>query len=78
LNPPQQARFEQEYWDKQLQVDRQLAQQFEPALKGAEQKLNEDLFREFSSPASLAQAGKPPASGVAPAMKPIAPPNAAR
>ena len=60
LNPQQQARFEQEYWDKRLQMDHQLAQQFEPAYKAADQKLNEDLYREFSSPGGLAN--KPPAS----------------
>jgi hypothetical protein len=59
LNPAQQARFEQEYWDKRLQMDRQLVQQFGPVVKASEQRLNEDLFREFSSPAGLAQAPKP-------------------
>jgi hypothetical protein len=69
LNPAQQARFEKEYWDKKLQMDRQLSQQFEPIEKASEQKLNEALFREFSSPAAIAQGAKPPA----PAPKPAPP-----
>jgi hypothetical protein len=62
LNPAQQARFEKEYWDKQLQMDRQLAQQLEPIYKTAQQKLNEDLYRQFSSPGRLVQAPKSPAA----------------
>jgi len=62
LLPDQQARFEREYWDKRLQMDHDLAKQFEPILRVREQKLEDDLFREFSSagPGPLAQASKPP------------------
>ena len=72
LNPQQQAKFEQEYWDKRLQTDHQLAQQFQAAVKAADQKLDEELFREFSKPGALAQAPKPPAPSPAltPAYKP--------
>lgn len=77
LNPQQQAHFEQEYWDKRLQMDHQLSQQFEPAVHASEQKMNEELFREFSSPAALAQAPKP-AAPPAPVVKALPPANAAR
>ncbi len=49
LLPDQQARFEMEYWDKRMQLDRDLARQFEPIFRAREQKLKEELFREFSS-----------------------------
>jgi len=70
LLPDQQARFEQEYWDKQLQMERTLAKQFEPVWKAAQQKMEGDLYREFSSPtqgpqapkAATAQQDKPAAS----------------
>ena len=71
LNPQQQARFEQEYWDKRLQMDHQLSQQFEPAVKAADQKLKEELFREFSKPGQVAQGAKPPAPGLAQAKPPL-------
>jgi len=83
LTPDQKARFEKEYWDKKLQMDHDLAKQFEPALKAREQKMREDLFREFSTPgtavpppapasATLAQA-KPAAAAPAPAAPQNAP-----
>ena len=62
LTPDQKARFEKDYWDKRLPMDRDLAKQFEPILRAREQKMQDELFREFSS-ASLgpvAQAPKPP------------------
>jgi hypothetical protein len=67
LLPDQQARFEMEYWDKRVQMDRDLARQFEPIFKAREQKLKDELFREFSSvnQGPVAQAPKPP-----PANKP--------
>lgn len=49
LTPEQKVRFEKEYWDKRLQMDRELAKQFEPIYRAREQKLKEELFREFSS-----------------------------
>lgn len=73
LNPQQQAKFQQEYWDKRLAMDHQLAQQFEPVYKAADQKLNEDLYREFSSPGALANK---PAPAAPPGAK-ISPPPAA-
>jgi hypothetical protein len=67
LNPDQQARFEKDYWNRKLQMDRQLAQQLDGAYKAAQQKLNEDLYREFSTPGPLAKAPpKPPALTGAP------------
>jgi hypothetical protein len=49
LTPDQKQQFEKDYWDKQLQMDRELAQQFEPILKARQQKMWGELFREFSS-----------------------------
>jgi hypothetical protein len=75
LLPDQQARFEKEYWDKQLQMDRDLARQFEPIFKAREQKLEDELYREFSSASAgpVAQVPKPPpASATKP---PQAPPS---
>ena len=64
LTPDQAARFEKEYWNRRLPMERDLARQFEPILKQREMQLGEDLFREFSSPnGPLAQdPPKPPAS----------------
>jgi hypothetical protein len=76
LNPAQQAKFEKEYWDKKLQTDRQLSQQLQGAYKNAEQKLNEDLYREFSSPGHLAQAPPKPNPPPAPPKPNPAPANA--
>jgi hypothetical protein len=67
LNPAQQARFEKEFWDKKLQMDRQLAQQLDAGYKASDQKLSEDLYREFSSPGALAKAAPPPAKPMPPA-----------
>ena len=64
LNPDQRSRFEKEYWDKRLQMDRDLAKQFEPIVKDRESKMLEELFREFSSTTPVgvaAQDPKPPA-----------------
>jgi hypothetical protein len=69
LTTAQQAKFEKEYWTEQLQADRQLAQQLEPLVKAREQKLDEKLFRDFSSPQTIAQGPKP---GPPPAIKPTA------
>jgi hypothetical protein len=66
LTPDQKVRFEKDYWDKRLQMDRDLARQFQPVLKTRVQKMGDELFREFSSmpPGPLAQvpapAAKPP------------------
>jgi hypothetical protein len=80
LNPDQKARFEKEYWDKQLQVDRDMAKQFEPALKAREQKMKEELFRDFSTPGAvnpLAAAPKPPAPAATPTPPAPTPPKPA-
>ena len=60
LNPQQQAKFEREFWDRRLQLDRQLAQQFQGAYHNGEQKMNEDLYREFSMPAKPPKPASPP------------------
>jgi hypothetical protein len=63
LLPDQQVRFEKDYWDKRLQMDHELARQFEPIFRAREQKMRDELYREFSSlPAGpMAQVPKPPA-----------------
>jgi len=65
LTPDQKLHFEKDYWDKQLQMDRELAKQFEPILRTRQQKLQDELFREFSSAApgpvaGLSKAPPPP------------------
>ena len=79
LTPDQEARFEKEYWEKRLQMDRDLAKQFQPIVKARELKMQEELFREFSSaakPGALAQAPKPssPSAPQNPAPQKPAPP----
>jgi hypothetical protein len=71
LMPDQKVRFEKDYWDKRLQMDRDLAKQFEPVFRAREQKLQDELFREFSSasPGPLAQAPKPPQAVPSPVMQ---------
>jgi len=66
LLPDQEARFEKEYWDKRLQMDRNLARQFEPILRADQQKMESALYSEFSSVnvVPVAQAPKPPPSPV--------------
>jgi hypothetical protein len=49
LMPDQKARFEKDYWDKRLKMDHDLAKQFDPIFRAREQKLQDELFREFSS-----------------------------
>jgi hypothetical protein len=76
LTQPQNDQFEKEYWDKRLQMDRDIAKQFEPILHDHEQKFEEDLFRQFSVPAisvAVAQAAKPTPSPT-PAAAPDKPP----
>jgi len=62
LTPEQQVRFEKEYWVKRLPMDHDLVRQIEPLLRAHEQKLQDELFREFSSVSQVpvAQAPKPP------------------
>jgi hypothetical protein len=61
LSHTQQVRFEKEYWDKRLKMDEQLAAQFLPIVKADSEKLDADLFREFSTTHALAQGPKAPA-----------------
>jgi len=75
LTKEQQARFEQEYWDKRLKMDQELAKQFGPIVKDREAKMEGELFREFSAPpptgGAIVQAPKPPsapATNAAPAQ----------
>lgn len=75
LTPDQQTRFEKEYWDKRLQMDRDLAKQFQPALKARDQQMREELFREFSSSGTVVPAppgAKPPTPPATPTPAPIA------
>lgn len=71
MTPEQKVRFEKEYWDKRLQMDRELARQFEPIVRAREQKLKEDLFREFSS-ATVGPSVPAPKPPPAPPTKPVA------
>jgi hypothetical protein len=63
MTPDQKVHFEKDYWDKRRQMDHDEVKQMEPILKTWEQKMDEDLFRKYSSasPGPLAQAPKPPA-----------------
>ncbi|MCE0522074.1 MAG: hypothetical protein LV480_04110 [Methylacidiphilales bacterium] len=63
MTPDQKARFEKAYWDKRREIDHDEVKQIEPILKIWEQKLNEDLFRQFSSETMgpVAQVPKPAA-----------------
>jgi len=67
LTPDQKVKFEKEYWDKKLKMDHELAKQFEPIFKAKDQKLREELFKEFSTPGTLVPppAPKPPAVPIA-------------
>ena len=49
LTPDQKVKFEKEYWNKRLKMDHELAKQFDPIVKAQQQKLSEELFREFST-----------------------------
>jgi hypothetical protein len=59
LTPAQMDKFTQEYWEKRLQMDRDLAKQFAPIYKAREAQLEEQLFREYSTPPKPAVAQKP-------------------
>jgi len=68
LKPEQMQQFETEYWNKQLQVDRDLVKQFDPIYKAREAMMEEELFREFSAPGGPVPpppAPKPPAAPLA-------------
>ncbi len=73
LTPDQKAKFENEYWNARLKLDEDLARQFQPIYQAREQKMYDDLFREFSSsaPAPAPPSPKPASS---PANQPSPPP----
>ena len=74
LTPDQQAKFEKDYWDSRLKMDHDLAKQFTPIFKAAEQKMRDDLYRKYSvvSQGPVAQAPKPTVAPTAAAPKPPA------
>jgi hypothetical protein len=75
LTPAQRDRFEKEYWNKRLKMDRDLAKQFEPIVRDHESKMLEELFREFSSTSPVgdgAQVPKPSPSAIPPISSPAA------
>jgi hypothetical protein len=89
LKPDQMQRFETEYWNKRIQMDAELARQFAPIYKAREDQVEEELFREFSTPntpvppphpkptAAPPVAGQPkPAPALAAGPKADAPPAA--
>lgn len=71
LTADQKASFEKQYWDKRLQMEHDLVKQFEPVMQAREQKMREDLFREFSAPGT---AGPPPPAKPGTPPAPPAPP----
>ncbi len=90
LTPDQQTKFEKDYWDSRLKLDHDLAKQFTPIFKAAEQKMRDDLYRKYSavSQGPIAQAPKPgapppkppvgnPSPGNPVATNPVIPPAAA-
>ncbi len=59
------AQFEKEYWARRLPMERDLVKQIEPIVRAREQKMQEELFRKFST------LGQPPvAQNPPPANKP--------
>ena len=75
LTKEQQDQFDKEYWVKRLQMDRELAKQFEPIFQAQDQKLKEELFRKYSS--SLAGVPGKMAAKPTPAVVVNAKPSAA-
>ena len=72
LKPDQLEKFEKEYWDKRMQMDRELAKQFDPVFNAHEAQIEEQLYREFSTPGQ--HVPPPPA----PKPKPPTPPKVAQ
>jgi hypothetical protein len=68
LTPDQKVKFEKDYWDKRLKLDQDLEKQFLPIYQAREQKLEDELFREFSS---AAPAPKPAPPANPPPVKPV-------
>jgi hypothetical protein len=77
LTPEQQARFEKDYWNKRLPMERDLATQFDLLLKQRQAQLSEELCREFSPPNGSPVKNPPPgpAKAISPAVanKPSSP-----
>jgi len=67
LTPAQMDKFTQEYWVKRLQMDRDLAKQFQPIYGARKAQMEEELFREYSTPPKPAVAQKPAAKPPTPA-----------
>ncbi|HUB66182.1 MAG TPA: hypothetical protein VL981_01700 [Candidatus Methylacidiphilales bacterium] len=70
LTPDQQARFEKEYWNKRLPMERDLATQFQLLLKQRQAQLSEELCREFSSNHASPPPKNPPPSPAKPTSPP--------
>lgn len=70
LKPEQRERFKKEYWDKRLQMERELAKQFEPIMKERESKMLEQLFREFSATTPVGNIAQNPPPTPAPTNPP--------
>ena len=71
LTPDQKALFEKEYWEKRIQMDRDMAKQFGPIFSARQQKMEDELLRQFSTAAGpIALGVKPPTPPPAPANKP--------
>ena len=49
LTPEQQVKYEKDYWDQRLALDASLVKQLGPVVRAGEQKMQENLFREFST-----------------------------
>jgi hypothetical protein len=78
LTDEQKKKFEKDYWDNRLKMDRDLARQFEPIYKDREQKFKDELYREYSSTSGVPVAqGPQPPTPVAPAKQPAASPSTA-
>ncbi|HEV3271243.1 MAG TPA: hypothetical protein VGZ93_03595 [Candidatus Methylacidiphilales bacterium] len=82
LTPEQKITFEKDYWDKRLEMDRELAKQFQPIYRAREQQLEDGLFREYSSagpgpvaqtPPPVAQKKPAPSAPSAPATNSVRP-----
>lgn len=81
LQPDQMNKFTNEYWQKRLQMDRDLSKQFGAAYKAAEDKMEEQLYREFSTPskpvpgpaAATNKPGEKPVSAALTESKPAQP-----
>jgi len=70
LTADQKVLFEKEYWDKRLRMDRDLVKQLGPIFNARQQKMEDELVREFStSPGPIAMGPKAPTPAPATANK---------